>query len=375
MTCTAPSPLRNLVTDGVEMLEPYTSPVGEAFFNPLANTVMTREDPLYVALEALYFQQESLDDLLPSTRGALREHQWITGYRTDWDRRFCLTYASLEASSLCNQSCVFCPVSVAPRPHHQMGLDRYRAIAEQLAVHRDTLRGVFMNNYNEPTADRHFIEQVALLKEHGLAPALNTNASGLTPPRIDRLLELGGLAYLSVNLSTINPDRYQRDRGVDLLHRVLANLDYAGQRPIAEQMIIAVLGHEDEDHVQEHERIAERFAGSRYEVRRFTLMDRAHYLDFGLPSTAPHQRLRGCDQTGSRPVQHLHINPRGQCILCCQDYGERYVVGDLSRQSVAEVMSGDALARERRLIYGYELAPANHICRRCVFTCTDPEPA
>src|SRR5256885_4768557 len=37
------------------------------------------------------------------------------------------------------------------------------------------------------------------------------------------------------------------------------------------------------------------------------------------------KKLAGCDLIGSRPIQHLHITPRGACILCCQDYDENYV--------------------------------------------------
>ena len=70
-------------------------------------------------------------------------------------------------------------------------------------------------------------------------------------------------------------------------------------------------------------------------------------------------------------MQHLHINPRGQCILCCQDYSESEVVGDLTQSTVEEVLTGPGLARMRRMIYGLEAAPANFICHNCKFALTD----
>ena len=42
-------------------------------------------------------------------------------------------------------------------------------------------------------------------------------------------------------------------------------------------------------------------------------------------------------------------------------------VGDLTRESVVDVLRGPELARMRRMIYGLEEAPANFICRNCVF--------
>jgi hypothetical protein len=53
--------------------------------------------------------------------------------------------------------------------------------------------------------------------------------------------------------------------------------------------------------------------------------------------------------------------------LCCEDYNEEYVVGDLAVQSVDDVLSGPALSRLRRLSYGLEQAPDDFMCRRCIF--------
>ena len=73
---------------------------------------------------------------------------------------------------------------------------------------------------------------------------------------------------------------------------------------------------------------------------------------------------------GSRPIQHLHITPRAECILCCQDYNEVTVIGDLNRESVCEVLTGDAFARVRRQVYGLEEAPDDFICHNCKFALT-----
>jgi len=73
---------------------------------------------------------------------------------------------------------------------------------------------------------------------------------------------------------------------------------------------------------------------------------------------------------GSRPLQHLHVNPYGKCLLCCEDYDENYVVGDLAEESLEEVLTGPRFALMRRWAYGIEEAPADFICRSCVFART-----
>jgi Iron-sulfur cluster-binding domain len=96
-------------------------------------------------------------------------------------------------------------------------------------------------------------------------------------------------------------------------------------------------------------------------------MDRAGWLDVGLKPDVPKRHLAGCDNLGSRPLQHLHITPRGQCVLCCEDYDERYLVGDLTSSTVTEVLEGPELATMRKWVYGIEEAPDDFMCRDCVF--------
>ena len=79
-------------------------------------------------------------------------------------------------------------------------------------------------------------------------------------------MEIGGLRYLSINISTLDRQRYKEDRGHDHLRQVLRNLDYAKDMPIGEDMHIVVLGMGDETHKKDYEELCERFAGSRFDV-------------------------------------------------------------------------------------------------------------
>jgi hypothetical protein len=248
-----------------------------------------------------------------------------------------------------------------------MPTELYERILDQLAAHSATIEGVFMINYNEPTVDPRFVDQVRAIRARGLPPAVLTNATGLTPGRVDELCELGGLRYLSVNLSTLDREKYRRDRGTDQAELVARHLDYAATRPLAETMEIVVLGEDDGPHLQSFADVRQRYGGTRFVVVSRRLMDRAGYLPVGDTASIRGRRLGGCQNSGSRPLQHLHVTPHGTCVLCCEDYDERYVVGDLSRQTLDEVLAGEEFARFRRWAYGVEEAPDDFICRNCVF--------
>jgi hypothetical protein len=244
----------------------------------------------------------------------------------------------------------------------------YERIVGELSAYRSTIEAVFMINYNEPTADPRFVDQVRTIRRAGLPPGVLTNGTGLTPGRVDALLEAGGLRFLSINLSTLDREKYAKDRGQDQLQLVLKNLDYAKDKALAEQMDMVVLGTGDARHKSDFAEISERFAGSRFDVKYYEVMDRAGHVQIGMRPEVPRTKLCGCENIGSRPLQHLHITPHGQCVLCCEDYDEKHVVGDLTHESVTEVLTGSRFALLRKWVYGIEEAPADFICRGCVFS-------
>ncbi|HEX7181304.1 MAG TPA: radical SAM/SPASM domain-containing protein [Thermoanaerobaculia bacterium] len=344
----------------------------DCVYNPLTDRTLMQGEPGYESLLAVVAGASSAERIPAADRRRLAEQGWLLPAEEDASRGFLLKYVSLEAHTVCNQACYFCPVSIAPREDYFMPTELYERIVGELAAWRDTIEAVFMINYNEPTADRRFVDQVRTIRAAGLPPAVLTNATGLTPDRIDDLVDMGGLRFLSINLSTLDRERYRKDRGGDHLGVVLRNLDYARDKPLAEQMDMVVLGTGNDDHKRDFEEISRRFAGSRFEVKYFEVMDRAGYLQIGHKPPAPNQRLCGCDNVGSRPLQHIHITPRGMCVLCCEDYDAKYVVGDLARQSVHEVLAGPEMAQMRRWAYGVEEAPRDFICRGCTFALTRP---
>lgn len=338
---------------------PYLHYASDRIYNPLNDRALTPADPAWASLRR-FLDGGAADESL------LRD-EWIIEQSSDLSRRSLLKIVSLETMTTCNQKCYFCPVSIAPRDDESMTEELFASIVNQLTTYRSTLEGVFLQSYNEPTLDRRFVEHVRALFAAGLPVAVLSNGSGLTPAKADALMAAGTLRYLCINLSTLDRDRYKHDRGEDHLAVVLRNLDHIRDRKIADEMRIVVLGEMTDVHRADYEAIRERFAGSRFEVHLSEAQDRAGWLDVGIKTMTPKRNLAGCDLIGSRPIQHLHITPRGACILCCQDYDENYVVGDLTKNTIGEVMVGDEMAKMRRWTYGVEEAPDDFICRTCVW--------
>ncbi|MFK7933129.1 MAG: radical SAM/SPASM domain-containing protein [Saprospiraceae bacterium] len=350
-------------------IEPYLHVDKKRIYNPLTEQTLHPTNSLFKIVRKIYQQREANYQLKEKQQRQLLEGKWIIPIDTATDKRFRLRYVSLEGNSACNQACYFCPVAYDPRDRKTMSLEVYEHIVQQLAQF-PTLEGVFMMNYNEPTIDRYFKERIALLFRYQLPVALNTNASGLTPKTVEHILKIGQLGYLNVNLSTLDPVEYHQTRGQNQLPKVLENLDYLKQLPFAKEMVITVLGQGDLVHKTNFSAIQDYFTNTNFKVQSFEIMDRAGYLEQGQKVVRPTQKLCGCDNLGSRPLQHLHIDATGKCVLCCEDYEERYEIGDLSKETIIEVLEGKKIAQLRKWIYGIEKAPQDFICRRCIFART-----
>jgi MoaA/NifB/PqqE/SkfB family radical SAM enzyme len=344
-------------------LNPFLHVDEGRIYNPLTDLAVVEGDPSWSGVRALIDSQGQGDD-------SLANDGWLVASDADVSRSHRLKIVSLETMTTCNQKCYFCPVSIAPREDYVMPDAFFERIVEELCAFRPTLESVFLQSYNEPTLDRRFVDFCRTIMSADLPVAVLSNGSGFTPAKVDSLIAAGGLRYLCINLSTLDRDRYIHDRGADHLEVVLRNLDYLKDTPLAQQMNMVVLGTGDQIHQDDFEAIRERFAGSRFEVQHHVVMDRAGWLDVGLKPFEEPKRLAGCDNVGSRPLQHLHITPQGKCVLCCEDYDENYVVGDLTQSSILEVLEGPELARMRRWVYGMEEAPDDFMCRKCVFART-----
>src|SRR5438105_6743840 len=338
-------------------LNPFLHVDADRIYNPHTDRALVRGDEEFALLRSF------IDGGAPHE--ALESGGWIV--RDDVSRRYHLKIVSLETMTSCNQKCYFCPVSIAPRADDSMPMEFFEQVVNQLTDDRTTIESVFLQSYNEPTLDRRFVDQCRTLFAADLPVAVLTNGTGLTPSRVDALVESGPLHYICVNLSTLDRERYRGDRGEDHVDLVLRNLDYAARLPLADSMAIVVLGIGDDEHQKDFESIRDRFEGTRFDVQPHVVMDRAGWLDVGLKPPARKRTLTGCNNVGSRPLQHLHITPHGKCVLCCEDYDEKYVVGDLALDTIDEILRGDEIVRLRRWIYGLEEAPEDFICRNCVF--------
>jgi hypothetical protein len=279
------------------------------------------------------------------------------------DRQFRLEHAQIDPNTSCNERCVYCPVSLRPRRSQVMSMPDFRRVLVQLRPYRATLRRVALSSYNEPTLDPHFLRRAEALREEGLPLWLISNGSGLTPAKTDALLRLG-VDEVELNIPSVDPAEYRALKGVDDLALVLRNTRHLLERGM--KAVIHVHGRGDAAHAARARRLRAHFRGRPARVLHWISSDRAGHLGGEWKMNVRHERLGGCRCNGSRVINWVHINARGDCFLCCQDFAEKYQAGNVFKAPLAAILAGDAMARYRRWVYGVEEAPKDFLCRTCV---------
>lgn len=347
-----------------EGVSPYLHDRGRALYNPTTGESLPKDGEGFRALSRI--REGLATDAEPAVLEHLRAARFLIEDLEAETRRSHLLFVSLETCTSCNHRCPFCPVSVDPREREVMSQELFESIADQVLEIGGPRVVVFLSNYNEPTIDPLFEERCLALFARGLPVSLLTNASHFDLDRADRLARAGRFRYIGINLPTLDPVRYEKMHGTRDLARVLANIDALRAREISEETAIVALGHMDEAHRQDVRDIRQRFEPLGWEVKPFRIRSRPASGTF-VPEPPPVKELRGCELMGSRPFEHLHVTATAKAVLCCQDYYEKLVVGDLTTQTVAEVLGGDVMARLRRWTYGVEPAPDDFLCRRCEF--------
>jgi pyruvate-formate lyase-activating enzyme len=279
-----------------------------------------------------------------------------------------LRFLALETSTICSQRCTFCPVSTQGRPNTWMSADTLDRVIESLR--EQPVETVYLNGFNEPTLTPNLVEIVKRLRAVSSAHiTLNTNGSGLRAKLADELIAAGVPEFV-VNLSTIDPEEYARVRGYSDVGRVLRNVEHLLERAREKgaSVTLLVLGNLDERHAENVLAIERRFAHLSPKV---VICPLGEYAGDPRNTTVLHPgRLRGCGQE-DRPNQWVHLAANGEALLCCHDYAQAYVVGDVNVQSLDGIFNDGRLEQFRRWISGAEEAPADFICRRCQLAISD----
>ena len=300
----------------------------------------------------------------------------------------------IETTSRCNSLCKTCLLTFTDggrEGNKDLSWDEFRRIVDQLPV----LERVVLHGIGEPLLNRHLTRMISHCKERGASVLFNTNAITLSPAKGEELIA-SGLDELRVSLDAATPATYARIRGVDVLPKVLGNLEalasikarLGAERPRVSLWFTALRENLRELpalvpiafkvgasslHLQRlvfngmGMAVAEQSLFRRLQeeeealIREATEAARAGGVEFSASgATAPEVSLAGRDgerpwSACRRPWSLVYVTVHGNVLPCCiapwvADPYDRIVLGNLLQEPLEAIWSGERYREFRRAI-------------------------
>jgi MoaA/NifB/PqqE/SkfB family radical SAM enzyme len=342
-------------------------------FNDLTNRTFVGDEDDIALLTELADSPKTLRDIssLPHIKRLderldffLRENLLVP-VSNDETLDFTLHRVDIETCRQCNARCQFCPQSVSPKSRGVMPLDLFALILKRLEGAAP--EWVAFNHYGEPLIDPFFRRRVELLRERNLPLALFTNGILMKDAVID-FLAAGGLYKLVFNFPSLEQSEYcqlmqmseqsywKARRAIESSLMTLKNIPHG--------IVISINGVTDTQTKRARE-IKEHFSTfGDVQVRTVFSNSRAGAIQNELVQISSHsawQRFGGCDRIAAQ----LHISTEGKVYLCCQDYDQNVVLGDIRQQSISSIMTGPLARQLRAEMFGLAPMENGRLCLNC----------
>lgn len=253
-------------------------------------------------------------------------------------------HVQIQTITGCNANCIFCPNGKTRRniPRgRRMDWDLYRSIVDQSIALGIRRYSVYL--MNEPMLDRELPKRVAYVSARIKKPQYVkvTSHGGLLTERMARGLLDSGLNKLKISVQSLNPKTYRDIMGLELA-KALRNIDRLlelkkqGGYKLPRLEIVMV------DSIQTHNEIPN--------IRRYWQeRDIKLYIE-PVENRADQQNIRdsaiGARQLKAfswcrRLMEQIYILYDGRMVQCCADWEQRSVMGDLTRESLADIWHGE----------------------------------
>ena len=136
----------------------------------------------------------------------------------------------IEATSMCNLKCSFCGMHSGQlnnlrKEKKNMNIDLFNEIMNKLKQ-TPKFKVLYLHGQGEPLLNSDIIKMIGIAKEKNVAEkiVIVTNGVLLNKKIFERLVD-AGVDEIRVSLDAISPEKYSKEKGVNLVHKVIDNIE------------------------------------------------------------------------------------------------------------------------------------------------------
>ncbi|MDT4329978.1 radical SAM/SPASM domain-containing protein [Methylomonas sp. MED-D] len=278
----------------------------------------------------------------------------------------------VEPTSECNLSCTFCDMhSGRYDTDHRKGM-MSDAVFDKLLTDLQALpykmAMIQFHGYGEPLLNKKIAAMLAACKSRGLAGKLRiiTNGTVLKPEILEELLN-SGVDEIHISLDAFSREEYQTIKGKDFFDKLMRNI-YAAAEAVEQRQTVQLyikLASSDAELYGITDSLFQRgWDGLKTLCEHSQVV---HLKDMPVFHTHDGQKIgfAGSNAPCEMPFYMAYVKFDGKISACCADIFGELAIGDLSQQSLREILEGRALNDIRKTMLGGDLKHQKPICYYC----------
>jgi hypothetical protein len=249
----------------------------------------------------------------------------------------------VETSTCCNYRCVMCARDALTRAQTTMPNALFERIVQRVRAEQPQVELCTVSGFGELATDGEWRDKLRLARASFPAVHVVTNLSLIEGADLELLATLA--TEVRVSLYADDEESFQRihrPRGHVTQAEIAARIE-ALSAWRSRGLVLSVTCCALDENAASIERWIERWEGrvDHLEVwRPHNWIHARRYREVAAP------RLPSCGRPASGPIQ---VQVDGTLNVCCFDFDGEMVIGDLGRQSLAEIYDGAPLRRIREL--------------------------
>jgi len=276
---------------------------------------------------------------------------------------------ALDTHSYCNASCLVCPIPDLSKklPMGFMDDALFKRIIDEfsLIARRYPIRGhLLFGSTIEPFIDKNIFDKISYAIDAGLKLIIQTNASILSPDKIDELVRTGFKGPIYISCHGITPKVYKKVMGLDI-DKTLHNINYLiGNYP---KNLIQIRSIPYQWPIGEVHKVKNYWNRRNIPVKIFLPNSRTSLLSniISWKLKYPGDKLRGCKKT--LPLRDMIVVSNGDAILCCEDMSRKVVLGNLKEHAIVDVWNSDQSKNALEKIFMGKPSDDDFPCKLCEY--------
>jgi len=284
----------------------------------------------------------------------------------------------IQTINTCNGSCTMCPYSKKkPERVERISNELFEKIINEIVQHSKSSRYTYIHMYlqNEPILDKDIFRKLRYIKDkskENVITGLTTNGTLLTPDKIPDLIS-SDLDELVVSLDAFTKETYSKIRkGLDF-DKVNENLEALIKSDYKNSIFVEFT--KQKENAKELNDFIEYWKKKGLPILLFNISNRGGEVEnfdeyrmkagktvllFRLKRFILKRMIRCCPLV----LTTFNIRSNGDVIICCNDYTENLILGNINKNSIKEIWNSEKYKNIRKYLHDKELNKLP-ICKSC----------